>query len=287
MANMMELPILVSPADLSKQMAEVPMVIIDTRDADTYAAEHLPGAVNLREIFTYLATSSTEGLEALKESFSAQLGAIGLSGEETAVFYEDSLNSGYGQSCRGYFLLTWLGYPKIQVLNGGLSAWKAAGLPTTTEIPTPTPTVFPTSTAGSGVMVTLEDVKQKLGSAAVLMDVRDVDEWIGDSSSPYGKDFAPRKGRLPGAKWLEWYRFMKPSGAGPVFKSPDEIKAECQTAGIKTNDEIILYCFKGARASNTYLALKQAGFDNVKMSFGSWNEWSRDPALPIETGLPA
>lgn len=96
MANMMELPILVSPADLSKQMAEVPMVIIDTRDADTYAAEHLPGAVNLREIFTYLATSSTEGLQDLKASFSAQLGAIGLSGEETAVFYEDSMNSGYG-----------------------------------------------------------------------------------------------------------------------------------------------------------------------------------------------
>jgi thiosulfate/3-mercaptopyruvate sulfurtransferase len=22
------------------------------------------------------------------------------------------------------------------------------------------------------------------------------------------------------------------------------------------------------------------------MYFGSWNEWSRDPSLPIETGLP-
>ena len=41
MANMMELPILVSPADLFKQMAIEPMVIIDTRDADAYAAEHL------------------------------------------------------------------------------------------------------------------------------------------------------------------------------------------------------------------------------------------------------
>jgi thiosulfate/3-mercaptopyruvate sulfurtransferase len=287
MANMMELPVLVSPEDLSKQFTVDPMVIIDTRDADAYAAGHIPGAVNLREIFTYLASSSPEGLEDLKKSFSAQLGAIGLSGKETAVFYEDSMNSGYGQSCRGYFLLTWLGYPKIQVLNGGLSAWKAASLPITTEVPTPIAAIFPMSSTGNDVMVTLEDVKEKLGSAAVLMDVRDVDEWIGDSSSPYGKDFAPRKGRLPGAKWLEWYRFMKTSGMGPVFKSPDEVRAECMTAGVKTNDEIILYCFKGARASNTYLALKQAGFDNVKMYFGSWNEWSRDPSLPIETGLPA
>jgi thiosulfate/3-mercaptopyruvate sulfurtransferase len=287
MANMMELPVLVSPEYLSKQLNVDPMVIIDTRDADAYAAGHIPGAVNLREIFTYLATSSPEGLEDLKQTFISQLGAIGLSGEETAVFYEDSLNSGYGQSCRGYFLLTWLGYPKIQVLNGGLSAWKAAGLPISTEVTTPVAAEFPINISGSSVMVTLEDVKQKLGSSAVLIDVRDVDEWIGDSSSPYGKDFAPRKGRLPGAKWLEWYRFMKPSGIGPVFKTPDEIRAECITAGVKKTDEIILYCFKGARASNTYLALKQAGFDNVKMYFGSWNEWSRDPSLPIETGLPA
>ena len=47
-----------------------------------------------------------------------------------------------------------------------------------------------------------------------------------------------------------------------------------------------LYCFKGARASNTFLALKEAGIADVRMYFGSWNEWSRDPTLPIESGLP-
>ena len=44
--------------------------------------------------------------------------------------------------------------------------------------------------------------------------------------------------------------------------------------------------FKGARASNTLVALKEAGVENVTLYFGSWNEWSRDPSLPIETGLP-
>ena len=29
------------------------------------------------------------------------------------------MNSGFGQSCRGYYLLTMLGYPKIKVLDGG------------------------------------------------------------------------------------------------------------------------------------------------------------------------
>ena len=118
--------VLISAAELVTLMKSEPIVLIDTRDADTYAAGHIPGAVNVREVFTFLATSSVEGLNELKSTFAKHLGAAGLSGKETAVFYEDALNSGYGQSCRGYYLLTWLGYPKIKVLNGGFSAWKAS-----------------------------------------------------------------------------------------------------------------------------------------------------------------
>lgn len=277
---------LVSPAELHALMASEACVLIDTRDADTYAAGHLPGAVNMREIFTYLATSTAEGLQALKQTFSEAFGAVGLSGKETAVFYEDALNSGYGQSCRGYYLLTWLGYPKVRVLNGGYSAWKAAGMPTSTEAVTPSPAVFPSGPT-TDVMLTKEQMLAALGKPeVVLLDVRDIDEWTGESSSPYGRDFAPRKGRLPGAKWIEWYRFMKPSATGPQIKSPLEVQAECATAGIAPTDTVYLYCFKGARASNTFLALKQAGFTDVRMYFGSWNEWSRDPALPIETAPP-
>ncbi len=277
--------VLISPAELSALMGSEPLVVIDTRDAEAYAAGHIPGAVNLREIFTFLATSTAEGLQELKATFAQHFGAVGLSGAETAVFYEDALNSGYGQSCRGYYLLTWLGYPKIKVVNSGYSAWKAAGLPVSTEAVVPTPASFPEA-ALADVMLTKEQVKAALGTPTVLLDVRDVDEWTGESSSPYGKDFAPRKGRLPGAKWIEWYRFMKPSSLGPQIKSPLEVQAECATAGIATTDTVYLYCFKGARASNTFLALKQAGFTDVRMYFGSWNEWSRDPALPIETAPP-
>ena len=278
--------VLISPEQLSNLMAAEKVVVIDTRDANTYAAGHLPGAVNMREIFTFLATSTAEGMTALKSTFAEHFGAVGLSGKETAVFYEDALNSGYGQSCRGYYLLTWLGYPKIKVLNGGFSAWKAQGLSVSIDKPEPVATTFPTDLVGADVMLTKDDVAAALNTDIKLLDVRDIDEWTGESSSPYGKDFAPRKGRLPGAKWIEWYRFMKPSAQGPVFKSPLEVQAEAATAGIGKDDTVYLYCFKGARASNSFLALKQAGFTDVRMYFGSWNEWSRDDALPIETDSP-
>ncbi len=278
--------VLLTPAELQGMMGP-DVVIIDTRSPDAYAAGHIPGAVNVHEIFTFLAMSTPEGMTELRQKFADAFGAAGLSGAETAVCYEESMNSGFGQSCRGYFLLSWLGYEKAKVLHGGFHAWKAAGLPVSTEPANPAAKPFPLSDAGASMMIDRDAMLAAVGNDAVVkLDVRDVDEWIGTSSSPYGPDFCPRKGRIPGARWLEWYRLMKPTGAGPMFKTPDEIMAEAHTVGIKPSTPVYLYCFKGARASNTLVALREAGVRDVRMYFGSWNEWSRDESLPIETGMP-
>ena len=278
--------VLLTPAELQGMMGP-DIVIIDTRSPDAYAAGHIPGAVDVHEIFTFLAMSTPEGMTELRQKFADAFGAAGLSGAETAVCYEESMNSGFGQSCRGYFLLSWLGYEKARVLHGGFHAWKAAGLPVSTDPATPTAKSFPLSDAGSGMMIDRDVMLAAVGDDAIVkLDVRDVDEWIGTSSSPYGPDFCPRKGRIPGARWLEWYRLMKPTGAGPMFKTPNEIMAEAHTVGIGPSTPVYLYCFKGARASNTLVALREAGVRDVRMYFGSWNEWSRDESLPIETGLP-
>jgi thiosulfate/3-mercaptopyruvate sulfurtransferase len=279
--------VLISPAELTAMIDAGGVVLIDTRSPDNYAAGHIAGAVNMFEIFTYLAMSTPEGMAELREKFAAAFGAAGVSGAETVVFYEGSMNSGFGMSCRGYYLLSFLGYPKAAILHGGLAAWTAAGLPVTTDVPAPEAKTFPMSDSGSYMMLDRDDMLASLGDESIVkLDVRDVDEWIGTSSSPYGPDFAPRKGRIPGAKWLEWYRLMKPTAAGPMFKSKEELLAELHTVGVKPDTTVYLYCFKGARASNSLVALREAGIKDVRMYFGSWNEWSRDPALPIETGMP-
>jgi thiosulfate/3-mercaptopyruvate sulfurtransferase len=279
--------VLITAGELAEFLKKEPSVIIDTRNPEAYGAGHLPGAVNVHEIFTYLATSTPEGVAELKTKFADAFGAAGLSGKETAVIYEQSMNSGFGQSCRGYYLLTMLGYPKVKVLHGGYDAWAAAGLPVTKDVPSPVKASFTVVPEAGDILIDAKTMLAAVGKPGIaLLDVRDIDEWIGESSSPYGKDFCPRKGRIPGAVWLEWYRMMKPTAEGPRFKSKNEILAECATVGIAENTPVYLYCFKGARASNTFLALKNAGVKDVRMYFGSWNEWSRDPALPIEEGLP-
>src|ERR1700757_4892845 len=129
--------VLISAGELADLIKKEPCVIIDTRNPDAYGAGHLPNAVNVHEIFTFLATSTREGIHELKTKFADAFGAAGLSGKETAVVYEQSMNSGFGQSCRGYVLLRYLGYPKVKILHGGYIAWTAAGLPTSNAVPTP------------------------------------------------------------------------------------------------------------------------------------------------------
>ncbi len=279
--------VLLSPEELKGMMSGGNVVIIDTRNPDAYAAGHIPGAVNLHEIFTYLAMSTPEAMGELRQKFADAFGKAGLGGGETAVLYEESMNSGFGQSCRGYFLLKFLGYPKAMVLHGGFAAWTAASLPVSTEVPAPAAKTFPVSDEGLHMMLDRDAMLASLDDDGIVkLDVRDVDEWIGTSSSPYGPDFCPRKGRIPGARWLEWYRLMKPTAAGPMFKSKEEVLAECASVQVTPGTPVYLYCFKGARASNSLVALKAAGITDVRLYFGSWNEWSRDDSLPIESGLP-
>src|SRR5271169_3950989 len=160
--------VLVSPSELSSMLEGEKIVLIDTRDPATYAAGHIPGAVNLHEIFTYLAMSTPEGVTALNDKFAAAFGAAGLSGAETAVIYEQSMNTGFGQSCRGYVLLRYLGYPKVKILHGGYAAWTAAGLPTTTEVPTPSAATFPLGSAEMGILVDLQSMKGKVGDNNIV-----------------------------------------------------------------------------------------------------------------------
>src|SRR5262245_1461581 len=151
--------VLVTPAELSDMIKSEPIVLIDTRDPATYAAGHLPDAVNIHDIFTYLATSTPEGVAAMRDKFADIFGAAGLSGTETAVVYEQSMNSGFGQSCRGYVLLRYLGYPKLQILHGGYVAWTAAGLPTSTAVPTPERKSFAIDPSAAGILVDLANMK--------------------------------------------------------------------------------------------------------------------------------
>ena len=276
--------ILYTPKEAQKLANEGKAVIIDVRDTKDYAVDHIPGAVSIPDMFYELSMTTEDGLREMTNKFKKLFSEAGISKDKLAILYEDNLNTRYGGSCRGYFQLTYMGHENVGILDGGFVDWKRDDLPTNDEVVTPVPTIF-TPNIKDSIMVTKDSMVKALDNSAIkLLDNRDKVEWTGESSSPYGVDYAPRKGRIPGAKWIEWYDFMEADDSGYVshFKSPEAIREICAKVGLHPEDDIIIYCFKGARASNTYVAMMMAGFKKIRNYYGSWNEWSRDMSLPID-----
>jgi thiosulfate/3-mercaptopyruvate sulfurtransferase len=276
---------LISPQELTSLLAEnlSRAVIIDTRSPEDYAISHIPQSINIRDFFTYLLESSyPAGLKELQEYFAVIMSKLGISGAERLIVYEDTLNRGYGQSCRAAFLLKYLGCAEVSILQGGYRAWLTEGLPTTDEVPLCESSIFRLH-PNTDMMVTTAEMLQAIDNPAIIkLDVRDRNEWLGLSSSPYNPDFCPRKGRIPNAVWLEWHHLMNSKSEIPTFRSPDEIREICESVGITSESIVYIYCFKGSRAANTLIALEQVGI-SARNYFGSWNEWSRDFSLPIDS----
>jgi len=159
---------LISPSDLNVMMESETVVVIDTRSPEAFAEGHIPNAINIHDIFTFLATSSKQGIEELREKFAEIFGTAGLSGMEHAIMYEKSKNTGFGQSCRGYFLLKYLGYPKASVLHGGYQAWLEAGLESSTDVFVPDIKTFPVDEAAKSLMLSKDDMRAALDDDDII-----------------------------------------------------------------------------------------------------------------------
>lgn len=263
---------------------------IDVRMPEVYSKGHIPDAVNVHEVFTYL-YESTNDRYGDRKGFTATFEKIfqdaGINGDELVIMYEDNLKTMYGASCRGLYLLKLLGHKNVAILNGGLDAWNMHGLPTSTVTPTTTQGSFRAQWVES-MWGDKADVEMAIECKnAVLLDVRNTEEWKGISSLPYGfnvPDLATREGRLPGAIHIHWLDFMKTSKNGiTYFREPAEVREICNAKGLTSESKVICYCLAGVRASNTFIALKEAGFKNVSMYLGSWYEWSRDKHMKIDS----
>ena len=258
-------------------------VFLDVRDTDSFIQSHIPNSLNVNEIFSYLSTSDKKGVEAIKNEFQKVFQSHGLTGNENVILYESCLKTRFGASCRGSYLLNLFGHKNVRVLHGSWELWSKKGLPTVSESTKSQEKGDIKLEWNPSIWSDKEDVLRALETKdAILLDVRDFDEWKGESSSPYGVDYAPRKGRIPGAIHIFWKDFMVEKDGVTFMKTPEEILKITAEKGITPDKNVIIYCFKGARASNTFIALRTAGFENITNYFASWNEWSRDNSLPID-----
>ncbi|MGB3750426.1 MAG: rhodanese-like domain-containing protein, partial [Arcobacteraceae bacterium] len=272
---------IISPKELYSHMqSDHNIIIIDVRVYEDYHRGHIPNAIHIPEIFTYL----PQGLTTQKEKtgfihfFQKIFSDAGICKDEIVIFYEEKYTL---KSPRGLTILKYLGYDetKIKILDGGFHLWFHENLPISTEQPLKIKKEFKVN-IDTNFFVDYDEMLSIIeDDSIIVLDVRDKDEWMGISSSPYSINFAPKKGRLPNAIWIEWYEFITDDMLS--VKSLDKIQRDLDKKNIKYNDKIVLYCFKGARLSNSYIALRKLGYENIRIYFAGWNEWCRKENAPI------
>mgnify|MGYP003748768553 CR=1 FL=1 len=246
-------------------------LLIDARTPEAFAAGHLPGARFLTTYGVFAVDTTPAGLAAFREDVVARYAAIGVDAERPIVVYEQATGM---RAAREAWILEWLGHPDVRILHGGLDAWRAAGGAITTEVEAPVPARFVPRMRDDGLIVADEIVAGLGAPGRTILDVRDATEFAGDDDTPC----CARRGRLPGAVWLEWTELLDRGR----FAEPAAVRERLAARGIRADDELVPYCHRGARSAAVYWALRRAGLPRVRNFIGSFHEWSARPALPVE-----
>jgi thiosulfate/3-mercaptopyruvate sulfurtransferase len=247
-------------------------LVLDLRPAHAFAEGHLEGAVHLDLWGLSLIDTDPAPLRAFLWILEHLFATRGVSDERPVVLCDES--SGM-RAARAFWFLEYFGHPDARVLDGGIRAWSAAGLPLTSKAVPPSETSW-TGGRDETRLATWQDVHARLARPDVtILDVRTDGEFCGTTVR------AARGGAIPGAVHLEWTRTLTDDGR---FKPPDALRALFERAGVTPDREVITYCQGGYRAAHTYLALRLLGYPKVRNYLGSWREWGDRKELPIEVG---
>jgi thiosulfate/3-mercaptopyruvate sulfurtransferase len=242
--------------------------------ADEYDAGHIPNA-RLLLWGDYVRdgdgeTSELPSVAKLKATFEA----VGVSDNSTVVVYGDPL-----AAARAFMTLEYLGHRDVRLLDGGLVAWKAAGLPVSTERFRAAPgkiTPRVKSFVVDADWVNANRAKPHL----VLIDARPANEFTGGETH----NGMHKGGHIPGAQNIYWMRFLK-SREEPYLLPEAEVRGLFERAGAAKDKTVVVYCMIGMRASYSYFVSRYLGYE-TKFYDGSWVDWSSRNLPTVSGGEP-
>ena len=271
---------LISVAELHGRLGDPVLRLADVRASLTdpeagrrlYGAGHLPGAFHL-DLGSDLSgpVAAHGGRHPLPDmfGFADTLRAHGVGDESEVVVYDDS---GGMFAARLWWLLRYAGLRRVRVLDGGLSAWTAAGLPLTQDVPSSEPSPL-TLRLRPEMLADMTEVRDRLGDGRTkLLDARAPERFRGEVE-PLDK----KAGHIPSALNRPYTENLEDGR----FKSPERLRE--RFAELSDGDDIILYCGSGVSAAHNALALEEAGIGGAKLYVGSWSDWVSYDENPVET----
>ncbi|KPK40606.1 MAG: 3-mercaptopyruvate sulfurtransferase [Gammaproteobacteria bacterium SG8_47] len=244
-----------------------------------YAAGHVPGAryADLARDLSGAVASDT-GRHPLPDTreLGLFLSRCGVTSETQVVAYDDH---GGAYAARLWWLLRWLGHERVAVLDGGLAAWRAAGLALSTDRSRPTAGKASSfGAAHDSCWLDTAALSDALARRSVcLLDAREPERYRGEI-----EPIDPVAGHIPGARSVPYRGNLDANGRFLDARALRE-RFAAELAG-QAPEQVVHMCGSGVTACQNILAMEVAGLSGSKLYPGSWSAWISDPQRPVARG---
>ena len=275
--------ILVSTEWLVSNINNNDIFVIEVNAKLSESNEHIPSALvwDLHQTFENSIT-----LDVINDiQFKNLMEKNGINNDSTIILYGDGDNR---SATYAFWVFKYYRHNSVKILDGSIKKWKNDGniIDFENDISgrqkIQTKSNYEVKNPDLTIRITKDQILKNIENFSII-DVRTFDEFLGKSdgiSTTIEGDSIRRRGRIPGAKHLEWTQLLNDDG---TFKSIDKISEIVRQKNIVDSEEIITYCRLGVRASYVWFALKYLlGFSEVKNYDGSWTEWGNSVGVPIE-----
>ena len=255
-------------------------IVESNEDPLLYPSGHIPGAVEVD--WTRDLNDPVRRDYLGKDGFQALLRRHGVSKDTTVVFYGDKNN---WWATYAYWVFQLFGHDKAKIVDGGRIKWLNEGRPLTKDVPSYPPSDYVAAERDDKRFRAFRDqVLVHTNAKKPMIDVRSPAEYSGERlhMPDYPNEGALRGGHIPGAKSVPWAKAVNPDNG--TFKTAAELRDLYEKeAGLKPDDDVVVYCRIGERSSHTWFVLRNLlGYNQVRNYDGSWTEWGNLVGVPIE-----